>query len=104
MKYIMKIKMASGEGGNDLLKDPLFGKKMQDLLGEVKAEAAYFTTIGGNRGAYIIINMDDASQMPAIAEPFFIWLKAEIDFIPVMTPADLGKAGPSIEAAFKKWA
>ena len=39
----------------------------------------------------------------AIAEPFFIWLKAEIEFYPVMTPEDLGKAGPAIEAAFKKW-
>jgi hypothetical protein len=47
--------------------------------------------------------MDEASQMPAIAEPFFIWLKAEIDFIPVMTLEDLGKAGPSIQAAVKKW-
>ncbi len=103
MKYIMKIKMASGDVGNALLKDPLFGKKMQDLLTEVKAEAAYFTTICGNRGCYIVVNMDDASQIPAIAEPFFFWLKAEIDFIPVMTPADLGKAGPAIEAAFKKW-
>jgi hypothetical protein len=103
MKYIMRVKMASSEGGNDLFKDPLFGKKMQDLLTEVKAEAAYFTTICGNRGAYVIVNMDDASQIPSIAEPFFIWLKAEIDFYPVMTPADLGKAGPAIEAAFKKW-
>ena len=103
MKYIMKVKMASGEDGNKLLKDPLFGKKMQDLLAEVKAEAAYFTTICGHRGAYVIINMDDASQIPAIAEPFFLWLKAEIEFYPVMTPADLGKAGPAIEAASKKW-
>jgi hypothetical protein len=96
--------MDGGEGGNNLLKDPLFGKKMQDLLKEVKAEAAYFTTVCGKCGGYMIVNMNDASQMPAIAEPFFIWLKAEIDFIPVMTPEDLGKAGPAIEAAFKKWA
>lgn len=27
MKYIMKIKMPSGDDGNKLLKDPLFGKK-----------------------------------------------------------------------------
>jgi hypothetical protein len=45
MKYIMRVKMPSGKDGNDLLKDPLFGKKMQDALAEVKAEAAYFTTI-----------------------------------------------------------
>jgi hypothetical protein len=103
MKYIMKFKLASGDSGNDLLKDPLFGKKMQELLSEVKAEAAYFTTIGGNRGGYVIVNMDDASQIPAIAEPFFLWLKAEIDFYPVMTPEELAKAGPAIETAIKKW-
>jgi hypothetical protein len=47
--------------------------------------------------------MDDASQIPAIAEPFFMWLKAEIEFYPVMTPEDLGKGGSAIEAAGKKW-
>jgi hypothetical protein len=57
----MRVKIASGENGNKALKDPLFGKKMQDLLKEVKSEAAYFTTICGNRGGYIIVNMDDAS-------------------------------------------
>jgi hypothetical protein len=103
MKYIMKVRFPSGKEANDILKDPMFGKKMQDLLAEVKAEAAYFTTICGSRGGYVIVNMDDASQMPAIAEPFFIWCKADIDFIPVMTIQDLGKAGPAIEAAFKKW-
>ena len=103
MKYIMKVKFASGEIGNKVLGDPLFGKKMQDLLSEVKAEASYFTTICGDRGGYIIVNIDDASQIPAIAEPFFIWLNAEINFYPVMTPQDLSKAGPAIEAAFKKW-
>src|SRR5664280_3170207 len=92
MKYIMKVKMASGEDGNKLLKDPLFGKKMQDLLKELKADAAYFTTVCGHRGGYIIVNIDNASQIPAMAEPVFIWLKAEIEFIPVMTPEDLGKA------------
>ncbi len=102
MKYIMKIRM-SKESANKSVGDPQFGKKMQEILAEVKAEAAYFTTIEGRRGGYVIVNMDNASQMPAISEPFFIWLNAEIDFIPVMTLEDLGKAGPSIEAAFKKW-
>lgn len=91
------------EFGNKSLSDPQFGKKMQDILAEVKAEAVYFTTIDGCRGGYVIVNMENASQMPAISEPFFNWLKAEIDFIPVMTLEDLGKAGPSIAAAVKKW-
>ena len=102
MKYIMKMRM-SIEKGNEALKDPQFGHKMNELLTEIKAEAAYFTTICGQRGAYIIVNINDASELPAIAEPFFLWLNANIDWIPVMKPEDLAKAGPSIGAAVKKW-
>jgi hypothetical protein len=102
MKYIMKVKIPNPYG-NKLLMDPQFGAKMKQLLEEVKAEAAYFTTIDGNRGAYVVVNMSDPSEIPRIAEPFFLWLNADIDFLPVMTPHDLGNAGASIEAAAKKW-
>lgn len=102
MKYLMKIKMPN-ERGNDNIRDPQFGLKMQEALAEIKAEATYFTTIDGCRGAYVVVNMNDASQMPGIAEPFFMWLNAEIDFVPVMTPHDLGSASDSIQAAVKKW-
>jgi hypothetical protein len=102
MKYLMKIRMPT-ESANENLSDPEFGKKMQEILAEVKAEAAYFGTVDGSRGGYVVVNMDNASEMPAKAEPFFIWLDAEIDLFPVMTLEDLGKAGPSIAAAFKKW-
>jgi hypothetical protein len=103
MKYIMKVQIPNPYG-NELLKDPQFGTKMQKLLEEVKAESAYFTTIDGCRGGYVIVNMNDASEIPRIAEPFFLWLNANIDFIPVMTPQDLAKAAPAIEEAARKWA
>jgi hypothetical protein len=103
MKFIMKVQIPNPYG-NELLKDPQFGAKMQKVLEEVKAESAYFTTIDGCRGGYVIVNMNDASEIPRIAEPFFLWLNANIDFIPVMTPQDLGKAGPAIEEAARKWA
>jgi hypothetical protein len=102
MKYIMIVRMGQ-ERGNEVLRDPQFGHKMSDLLAEIKAEAAYFTTIEGQRGAYIVVNMNDASDIPAIAEPFFLWLDADIDWVPVMLPSDLAKAGPAIGAAVKKW-
>ena len=102
MKYIIKLRM-SIEKGNEALKDPGFGHKMQGLLTEIKAEAAYFTTICGQRGAYIVVNINDASEIPAISEPFFLWLDAELDWLPVMKPEDLGKAGPAIAAAVQKW-
>jgi hypothetical protein len=102
MRYVMKVRFPI-ERGNEALMDPQFGKKMNDLLTEIKAEAAYFTTINGQRGAYIIVNLNDASEMPAVAEPFFVWVNADVEWSPVMKPEDLAKAGPAIAAANAKW-
>jgi hypothetical protein len=102
MKYIMKVKM-SLEKGNEAIKDPQFGHKMNELLAQIKAEAAYFTTICGHRGAYIVLNINDGSEIPGIAEPFFFWLGADVEFLPVMTPQELAKGGPGMGAAVQKW-
>lgn len=102
MKFLMKIEIPI-ETGNAALARPDFGKKMQAALKEVGAEAAYFTAMDGNRGGYVVVEMKDASEIPAKAEPFFLWLNAKVEFLPVMTPEDLGKAGPAIAAATRKW-
>ena len=76
---------------------------MQELLSEIKAEATYFTAINGQRGMYVIININDASEMPAIAEPFWYWLNADIEFLPVLSLEDLAKAGDSIGETVQKY-
>ena len=102
MRYLIKMEIPN-DAGNTAIRDPKFGEKMQTLLKEMKAEAAYFTTVNGHRGCYIIVNMDDASQMVNMAEPLFFWLKANVEFTPVMLPQDLAKGGPAIVAAIQKW-
>lgn len=98
----MKVRMPIN-GANEAIKDPQFGRKMNELLTEIKAEATYFTTICGQRGAYIIVNLNEASEMAVVSEPFFLWFNAEVTFSPVMKPEDLAKAGPAIGSAVKKW-
>jgi hypothetical protein len=39
--------------------------------------------------------------MPRIAEPWFLNFNATVEFMPVMTPADLQQAG--LDALIKKW-
>lgn len=70
---------------------------------ELKPEAAYFTDIEGARGAYFIVNMDDASQLPAMAEPLFFGMGATIKVHLVMTAENLQKATPSLEQAAQKY-
>jgi hypothetical protein len=102
MHYLLKFSFPN-DRGNDLLRDPTFGAKMQDLMKEIKAEAVYLTAVDGQRGGYVVTSMADASEIPIKAEPFFYWLKADLEFIPVMTPEEMMKAGPAIDAVVKKW-
>ena len=91
------------ERGNELAKAGTLGSTVRSIMEDLKPEAAYFGDIEGGRGGYIVVNMDDASQIPALAEPLFLGLGATIQVHPVMTPEDLGKAGPAIEQAAKKY-
>ncbi|MCP9916260.1 hypothetical protein [Cyanobium sp. ATX 6F1] len=102
MRQLMKVRFENA-AANVALADSQFGEKMQRLLTDIHAEAAYFTAIDGQRGAYIILDLENAAQIPAVAEPFFHWLKAEISFEPVMIPADLAQAGPAIAEAARAW-
>ena len=102
MRYLVRFQIPI-EPGNEALRNAEFGSRMQQLLSDINAEAAYFAAVDGQRGGYIVVNFDDASKIPAIAEPLFFWFKANVEFIPVMLLDDLAKAGPAIEAAVKKW-
>lgn len=72
---------------------------MEDL----KPEAAYFTDVDGARGGIFIVNMDDASQLPAMSEPLFHALNATIQAHVVMTPEDLQRGTPGLEQAVQKY-
>jgi hypothetical protein len=102
MKFIIKLRMPI-DRANEATSDPQFGHKMNELLNDLKVEAAYFTLINGQRGGFLVVNMNDASEMPKYLEPFFAWLNVDAEAYPVMTPADLQKAGPYIASAFQKW-
>jgi len=47
--------------------------------------------------------MQDASQIPAIAEPWMLAFNASIEIHPVMVPDDLAKAGSAFDAAVNKY-
>jgi len=90
------------EAGNEAARTGAFGPVFEKILGPMKPEAAYFgTSRDGERGGIIIFDLKDPSQIPALAEPFFLAFNAKVTFTPVMTAQDLAKAAPGIEKAVK---
>jgi hypothetical protein len=99
MRILMQVKFPI-EPFNTYVKAGSIGGKMQKILVDLKPEAAYFTEIEGHRGGIIVVNMDHASQIPALAEPWFLTFNARVEFKVAVTPEDLGHAG--LEAIGKK--
>jgi hypothetical protein len=101
MRMLFQVKIPH-ETFNAAVRDGSVGKKLQRILDDIKPEAVYFTEIDGHRGAIMIVNLEDPSKVPALAEPWFLQFNADINFRIVMTPDVLAKAG--LEAIGKKWA
>ena len=102
MRFLVKVKIPV-ENGNAAAKAGKLGATIKTILAELKPEAAYFSDSHGQRTGYLFVDMQDASQIPAIAEPWFLAFNAAISFHPVMIPDDLVKAGPAIKKAVKKY-
>jgi hypothetical protein len=100
MRMVMLVQMPV-EPFNTLVKKGTVAAKLQQALGDVKPEAAYFTERDGRRGAVLIVDVPEPSRIPALAEPFFLDFDATVEFHIAMTPEDLGKAG--LEAIGKKY-
>jgi hypothetical protein len=91
------------EAGNALAKSGKLGSTVQAILEDLQPEAAYFTANQGQRTAVLVVDLADLSQMPAVAEPWFLAMNATVEFEPAMVPEDLAKAGPGIEQAVAKY-
>lgn len=100
MRMLMQVKMPI-EPFNSYVRDGSAGDKIGRILAEIKPEGAYFTAVDGCRGGVLIVNMDNTSEIPRLAEPFFLTFNAEVNFAPCMTPEDL--AGAGLDTIGKKW-
>ena len=65
--------------GNAAVKAGTMGSTVQSILEDLKPEAVYFTATEGQRSAILIMNLDDASQIPGVAEPWFLAFNARLD-------------------------
>jgi hypothetical protein len=101
MRFLLNVSIPH-EDFNAAVRDGSVGQKIKRILDETKPEAVYFTEQHGARGAVLVVDMTDASQIPAFAEPWFLTFRANVEFKVAMTPDELGHAG--LEVIGKAWA
>ncbi len=90
MRMMMKVKMDT-EAASRAIQDGSLPQVMQETLGELQPEAAYFGPENGVRTAFIVFDLQHPSQLPAVSEPLFRTMKATVEMFPVMDREDLQK-------------
>ena len=92
MRFLVKSTMPV-ELGNEAVWDGTLGEKIGRIISETKPEAVYFTVADGQRTIYMVVDLQSASDIPSVAEPWWLTFDCDVDVLPVMVPEDLEKAG-----------
>jgi hypothetical protein len=102
MRMLMKVSIPVAEGNAAIL-DGSLGSTIASILGDLKPEAVYFAEENGARTGFIIFNLEKESQIPAIAEPWFLAFNAKVELHPSMTLEDLKNSATAMENAARKY-
>ena len=103
MRMLLRVSIPV-EAGNAAAKAGTLGSPVEQILADLKPEAAYFfADDNGQRSGSIVFDMKDSSEIPAVAEPWFLAFNAQVSFRPIMNPQDLAKGGPAIGKAAERY-
>lgn len=69
--------------------DGRFEKLLMQTIEMLQPEAAYFFADGGKRTANLFFDLKDQSDIPRIAEPWFMETNATVEFFPCMNADDV---------------
>ena len=102
MRMLMKVTIPGAEGNAAIINGTL-GSTIGSILADLKPESVYFLEENGHRTGIIVFNLENTSQIPAIAEPWFLAFNAKVELHPTMTMEDLKNSAPGMESAVKKY-
>ena len=88
MRMMLRAKIPV-EAGNVGLSEGTLPTTLQQVVGLVDPEAVYVGTEDGMRRVLIFFDLKDASDIPAVTEPFMQNANASVELLPVMNQDDL---------------
>ncbi|WP_281226306.1 panthothenate synthetase [Flavobacterium aquiphilum] len=86
---------------NSMVRNGTAGETIGRVIDDIKPESIYFSEQDGSRGAVMIVEIPDASSIPAICEPWFLNFEAHCEIRIAMTPEDLMRA--NLNKLAEKW-
>jgi hypothetical protein len=102
MRMLMTVSIPV-EAGNAAVRKGNLGSTIQSILADLKPEAAYFSEEDGRRTGFIVFDMKESSQLPALAEPWFLAFNATFRVRPAMNAEDLAAGMPGMTKAVEKF-
>ena len=89
MRMMLKA-VVDTEAGSEAIRNGSIAKVIEQMMEQLKPEAAYFTASeDGQRCCIVVFDMTDSSQLPPISEPLFQLGKARVTMSPCMNLDDL---------------
>ena len=102
MRIMIKFRFPV-EAGNEAIKSGKVERVFQQLMEELKPEAAYFYPEGGTRAGHLVVNMQESSQVAEAVERFSFGLNASIELVPVMAAEDLQKGLSTVPGVIQRY-
>lgn len=90
MRTLLKVVMEV-TASNAAIKNRRLPEIIKTTVDKLKPEACFFMASEGCRTGFFVFDLKDPSEIPGIAEPFFMELNAKLEFQPVMDLEDLKK-------------
>jgi hypothetical protein len=88
MRMLLKVTIPVAKG-NAALRDGSMQPALQDVMEQLKPEAAYFLALNGHRTALFFFEMQSQADSFSVLQPFWLNLEAEVELVPAMDFSDL---------------
>ena len=102
MRMMLKFSF-DAEEGNEILRSGRINNLLQQIMEDLKPEAAYFYAENGQRSGHFIIDSQDSADLVRACEPFWFGLKADVALVPVMNGEDMQRGLGTLSGIIERY-